>query len=222
MDGIRSAFDRAVSDSYVKIPFARQQICVVTGVSLPLQAHWCSGRFTQRPAAFATRLDEFSLTDDSGEDADRPEGFHRWQSPDRSRCKILLLLLGLLLMFVIGTHCKPPEFFFFFLSSMVPTHRTPVFSLSPGFLVGEASHRQPQDKPKDSKGGGTHQADTEDGVPELRPAPNTQLYWNNISQIVKQKLNSQAFDETLPYVKKSSQVLPLHHKRDEKSQPKMS
>lgn len=142
MDGISSAFDRVT--------------------------HWCSSRFTQRPAAFATRLHDFNLAEDSGEDADLPQGFRRLQSPDRSRCKIFLLLLGLLVMFVIG------------------------------FLVGEARHGQPQDKPKDSKGGGAHQEDTEDGVPKLGPAPDTQLFWNNISRILKQKLTSKAFDETLP------------------------
>lgn len=216
MDGIRSAFDRAVSDSYVNVPpCSPAEWCGDWRLPPPPQADWCSSRFTQRPAAFATRLDEFSLTDDSGEDADRPEALRRWRSPERSRCKILLLLLGLLLMFVIGTHCKTTRIFsylFIFSPPLVPTHGMPVISLSPGFLVGEASHRQPQDKPKDGKGGGAHQADAEDGVPKPRPAPSTQLYWNNISQILKQKLNSKAFDETLPCVKKSSQVPPLHHR----------
>lgn len=77
----------------------------------------------------------------------------------------------------------------------------PIFSFSPGFLVGEASHSQHQDKSKDSKGGGTYQEDMEDGVPKVRPAPDTLLFWNNISQILKQKLTNKAFDEALPYVR---------------------
>lgn len=109
MDGISSAFDRVVSDAYFKIPFVPQHICAMTGVFLPLQTHWCSSRFTQRPAAFATRLNDLNLIDDSGEDMDQLEGFHRLQSPDRNRCKIFLLLLGLLLMFVIGTQRKCTE-----------------------------------------------------------------------------------------------------------------
>lgn len=35
MDGISSAFDRVVSDSYFKIPFVPQQICAMTGVFPP-------------------------------------------------------------------------------------------------------------------------------------------------------------------------------------------
>lgn len=116
MDGISSAFDRVVSDSYFKIAFVPQRICAMTGVFLPLQTHWCSSRFTQRPAA--TRLHDFNLTDDSAEDADLPEGFHRLQSPDRSRCKIFLLLLGLLVMFVIGTRRKSLEYTFFYFSHL--------------------------------------------------------------------------------------------------------
>lgn len=122
MDGISSAFDRVVSDSYFKIPFVPQQMCAMTSVFLPLQTHWCSSRFTQRPAAFATRLHDFNLTDDSGEDADLPEGFRRLQSPDRSRCKIFLLLLGLLVMFVIGTQRKSLEYTFFFIFVIFGPH----------------------------------------------------------------------------------------------------
>lgn len=82
----------------------------------------------------------------------------------------------------------------------MPTYETPVVSLSPGFLVGNAS--QIKRGAKKSNGGDADQdAGTEDGVPKFRPSPVTHLFWNNISQLLKQKLTNKAFDEALQYVR---------------------
>lgn len=96
----------------------RGQIYAITGVFLRVQAHWCSSRLPWQP-----RQDEFMLTDDR-EDDDPPQGFHRWRPLDQNRCKIFLLLLGLLLMFGIGTQHKSRELTSLFLTSLVPTYNT--------------------------------------------------------------------------------------------------
>lgn len=76
-------------------------------------------------------------------------------------------------------------------------------SLSPGFLVGNAS--QVKKGPKNSNGGDTNQdTDAEDGLPKFQPSPVIHLSWRNVSQLLKQKLTNKAFDETLPYVRPHS------------------
>lgn len=175
----------------------RERIYALTGIFLPLKALWCSSRLPWQGAA---RHDEFMLTDDNGEDVDQPQGFQRLRPTDRSRCKIFLLLLGLLLMFGIGMQHKSRQSdLFFIFTSLVPAYKTLVVSLSPGFLVGNANGVQRG--PKKSNGRDAYQDNTEDGVPKFRPSPVTHLFWRNISQLLKQKLTTKAFDETLPYVR---------------------
>lgn len=100
---------------------------------------------------------------------------------------------------VCSTNHDSLTFVLFFFTSLVPAYKTLVVSLSPGFLVGNASGVQRG--PKNSNGRDAYQDNTEDGVPKFRPSPVTHLFWRNISQLLKQKLTSKAFDETLPYVR---------------------
>lgn len=80
----------------------------------------------------------------------------------------------------------------------------------PGFLIGFVSRPKPQaelvngeagDKPVMKNG-------MEKTPAAVAPAPEVPLDWKDITQLLKQKLTSQAFEKTLKYVPR---VCSCHH-----------
>ncbi|XP_041817585.1 transferrin receptor 1b [Chelmon rostratus] len=130
-------------------------------------------RFTLQLVEEGERHVEVKLSDDATDDAAEAEGqaggspSFRPAPPHKSRLNICYLVLAALLIFVTG------------------------------YLIGYVSHRKPQAEQLNC---GT-ELETEgelEGTPAVvAPAPEVQLDWKDITQLLKQKLTSQAFDKTL-------------------------
>uniref|UniRef100_A0A8P4G223 Transferrin receptor 1b n=1 Tax=Dicentrarchus labrax TaxID=13489 RepID=A0A8P4G223_DICLA len=134
-------------------------------------------RFTLQPAVDGERHVEVRLSDDATDDATDAEGqdggspSFRPAPPHQPRRNICYLVLGTLLIFVIG------------------------------YLVGYISHRKPRvelvncSKELDTETATGAATGTATAV--VKPAPAVQLAWKDITNLLTQKLTSQAFDQTL-------------------------
>ncbi|XP_041824590.1 transferrin receptor 1b [Melanotaenia boesemani] len=139
-------------------------------------------RFTLQPAENGERHAEVKLSDDATDDVTELEAqgspSFRPAPLRRSRWTVLYVVLGILLIFVIG------------------------------YVVGYASHQKPQGEPVDcgvQKGVKTDGTTTErtmtttSSAPAapVAPAPEPQLNWKKLTQLLAEKLTSQAFESSL-------------------------
>nr|XP_046227572.1 transferrin receptor 1b [Scatophagus argus] len=128
-------------------------------------------RFTLQPAEDGERHVEVKLSDDATETEDQAGGSPSFRPAPlhHSRRNVCYLVLGSLLIFVIG------------------------------YLIGYISHNKPQAELVHCEAGG--EQDTENKLEPttgaVAEAPQVQLNWKDITQLLKQKLTSQAFDKTL-------------------------
>ncbi|XP_068566351.1 transferrin receptor 1b [Cebidichthys violaceus] len=138
-------------------------------------------RFTLQPAEDGERHIEVKLSEEASE-AEDPSGgspSFRPAPPRRSRSTVCYLALGTLLIFVIG------------------------------YLLGYLSHRETQvqqvicgkEPETDARLGGTPTAATAAAaaapVAPVAPVAVSQMDWEDVTQLLAQKLTSQAFDKTL-------------------------
>lgn len=76
----------------------------------------------------------------------------------------------------------------------------------PGFLIGFVSRPKPQAELVNGEAGDkpVMNNQTEKNPPAVTPAPEVSLKWKDITQLLKQKLTSQAFEKTLGYAPRVS------------------
>lgn len=74
----------------------------------------------------------------------------------------------------------------------------------PGYLIGYVSHHKPDVELLNCEDGAKLETknQTESTPTDVAPVPEAevQLYWKDITQLLKQKLTSEAFSKTLQYV----------------------
>ncbi|XP_068438186.1 transferrin receptor 1b [Clinocottus analis] len=129
-------------------------------------------RFTLQPAEDGERHIEVKLSDDSVEVREPAGGSPSFRPAPRRqpRTTVCYLALGMLLIFITG------------------------------YVLGYVSHREPSEAAQASCGPAAQTAGQPEVKPELKPvAPvaAAQMDWDDVTQLLTQKLTSQAFDKTL-------------------------